>query len=259
MKELTKKQRRILQITVAIIALVFIGIFLFFTQKEKPAETLKNTTVYVQNSKLQVFDDKYDISQYPDRISLHYPYLLVIKPTIQTTYVYNLEQRKKEKEVKEVLLDYSNGDQLYNKGRATYFNSRDLGTLCDKGFIKNPEEILCLAKYDINATDHKLISINSQTLKSKELYKAADILSDVKVINNKIYLGEIDTYNNKNHILVDKEPIGIPNIVSIIYEMNGQPYFAAFKSELNGNTENYYLIEGDKVTKQEDDKILLYK
>jgi len=49
------------------------------------------------------------------------------------------------------------------------------------------------------------------------------------------------------------------DIVSIIYEMNGQPYFAAFKSELNQNTESYYLIEGDKVTKREGDKIYLHK
>jgi hypothetical protein len=259
MKELTKKHRRILQITVAVIALIFVAGFFFLTRKEEPITSLKNNTVYVQNSNLQVFDDSYDISQYPDRISLHYPYLLVIKPTIQTTYVYNLEQKVKEKEVKEVLLDYSNSDQLYSKGKTTFLNSRDLGVLCDKGFIKSSEEILCLKKYDVNATDHELVSINSQTLKSRNIYTARDILSDVKVINNKIYLGEIDTYNNKNHILVDKEPIAVPNIISVIYEMNGQPYFAAFKSELNGNMESYYLIDGDKVTKQEGDRIYLYR
>lgn len=259
MKELTKKQRRILQISVGVIALIFISGFLFFTRKEEPTLSLKNNTVYIQNSNLQVFDDKYDISQYPDRISLHYPYLLVIKPTAQTTYVYNLEQKKKEKEINEVLLDYSNGNQLYTKGKSTLFNGRDLGVLCDKGFIKSTEEILCLKKYDVNATDHELISINSETLKSRNLYTARDILSDIKVINNKIYLGEIDTYNNKNHILVDKEPIAVPNIISVIYEMNGQPYFAAFKSALNGNTESYYSIEGDTVTKQEGDRIYLYK
>lgn len=259
MKELTKKQRIIFQIAVAVITLIFIAIFFFFNRKEEPLSALKNNTVYVQNSNLQVFDDSYDLSQYPDRISLHYPYLLVIKPTAQTTHVYNLEQKKKEKDINEVLLDYSNGSQLFTRGKTTFFNDRDLGVLCDKGFIKNSEEILCLKKYDVNASDHELISINSQTLKSKNIYTARDILSDVKVINNKIYLGEIDTYNNKNHILMDREPIGIPNIVSMIYEMNGQPYFAAFKSELNGNTESYYLIDEDKVIKQEGDRIYLFK
>lgn len=259
MRELTKKHRRLLQIAVGVIALIFIAGFFFFSRREEPISTLKNNTVYVQNSTLQVFDDSYDISQYPDRISLHYPYLLVIKPTAQTTHVYNLEQKKKEKDVNEVLVDYSNGNQLYTKGKTTFFNDRDLGVLCDKGFIKSAEEILCLKKYDVNATDHELISINSQTLKSRNIYTARDILSDVKVINDKIYLGEIDTYNNKNHILVDKKEIGIPNIVSMIYEMNGQPYFAAFKSELNENSESFYRIDEDKAIKQEGDRIYLSK
>ncbi len=259
MKELTKKQRRILQIAVAIIALVFMAGFLYFTQKNEPTSTLKNETVYVQNSKLQVFDDNYDVSQYPDRISLHYPYLLVIKPNLQTTYIYNLEQKKKEKEVSEVLLDYSKGNQLYNKGKTSYFNDRNLGTLCDKGFIKSPEEILCLVKFNVNSMNNILITINPTTQKSRDLYISQNLLTDLKVINNKIYLGEIDTYNHKNRILVDKEPIGVPNIISAIYEINGQPYFAAFKSELNQNTESYYLIDGGKVTKQEGDKIYLYK
>jgi hypothetical protein len=52
---------------------------------------------------------------------------------------------------------------------------------------------------------------------------------------------------------------GLRNIISMIYEMNGKPYVAAFKSELNQNTENYYLIEGDKVTKQQGDKVYLFK
>ncbi len=259
MKEITKKQRRILQIAVAVIVLIFIVGFFFFSRKEEPIATLKNTTVYIQASKLQVFDDNYDISQYPDRISLHYPYLLIIKPTIQTTYIYNLEQKTKEKEVKEILLDYSNGNQLYNKGKTTFFNERDLGTLCDKGFIKSPEEVLCLVKFNVNAMNNMLITINLNTQKSRDLYISQNLLTDLKVINNKIYLGEIDTYNHKNLILVDKEPIGVPTIISAIYEMNGQPYFAAFKSELNGNTESYYLIETDKVTKQEEDKIYLLK
>lgn len=259
MREITKKQRRLLQIAVAVIVLVFIAGFFFFTQKKEYIPTLKNNTVYIQNSKLQVFDDNYDISQYPDRISLHYPYLLVIKPTIQTTYIYNLEQKSKEKEVKEVLLDYSNGNQLYNKGKTTFFNDRNLGSLCDKGFIKNPEEILCLVKFNVNAMNNMLITINPNTLKSRDLYISQNLLTDLKVINNKIYLGEIDTYNHKNRILVDKEPIGVPNIISAIYEMNGQPYFAAFRSELNGSTESYYLIEGDKVTRQEEDKVYLLK
>lgn len=103
--------------------------------RKEPTPTLKNTTVYIHDSNLQVFDDSYSLAQFPDRISLHYPYLLVIKPTIQTTYIYNLEHKKKEKEVKEVLLDYSNESQLYTKGKTTFLDEQDLNVLCDKGFI----------------------------------------------------------------------------------------------------------------------------
>lgn len=259
MKEtLTQKQRKLLQIAVGVLTLAFIiGFFFFNNQKSNPA--LKNNTVYIQDSKLQVFDDSYSLEQFPDRISLHNPYLLVIKPGIQTTYIYNLEQKKKEKELKKVLLDYANTNELYNQGKTTFLNNFNLGVLCDKGFIKSAEEVLCLTKYDVNAVNNELVSINPNTQAKIYMYRSVGVLSDLKVINNKIYLGEIDTYNHKNHILIDKDPIGVPNIVSIIYEMNGQPYFAAFKSELNQNTESYYLIEGDKVTKQEGDRIYLYK
>lgn len=79
------------------------------------------------------------------------------------------------------------------------------------------------------------------------------------MINDKIYLGEIDLNTNKSKVLIDKQPIDVPNIVSVIYEMNSKPYFASFKSELNKNTESYYLIEGNQITKQEGNKIYLYK
>lgn len=257
--KLTKKQRRFLQIGVIVLLVIFItGFFLFTRKKDEPQPKLKNTTVYLQDSKLQVFDDSYPIV-YPDRISLHFPYLLVIKPAQQTTFIYNLDQKAKEKEIKEVLLDYSNIGQLYTKGKTTFLNSQNLGVLCDKGFIKSADEVLCLVKYDINAVQNMLITINLKTLKNRDLYVSKGILSDVKVINNKIYLGEIDTYTHKNHILVDKQPIGVPNIISTIYEMNGKPYFASFKSELNQNTESYYLIDGDKVTKQEGNRIYLFR
>ncbi|QQG40573.1 MAG: hypothetical protein HYV37_03320 [Candidatus Levyibacteriota bacterium] len=255
---LTKKQRRVFQLGVFILLVLFMIGFFFFNQKKEEQPTLKNTTVYLQDDKLKVFDDAYSF-EYPDRMSLHYPYFLVIKPGIQTTYIYNLEQKKKEKEVKEVLLDYSTIGQLYTKGKTTFLNNQDLGVLCEKGFIKSTDDVLCLTKYDVNAVQNMLITINLKTLKNRDLYVSRGILSDVKVINDKIYLGEIDTHTHKNHILVDKEPIGVPNIISTIYEMNGKPYFASFKSELNNNTESYYLIENDKVTKQKGNRIYLFK
>jgi hypothetical protein len=257
--KLTTKQRRLLQLGVGVILLLFIVGFFFLRPKNEVIPTLKNNTVYVQDSNLQVFDDSYSLAQYPDRISLHYPYLLVIKPAQQITYIYNLEQKTKEQDVKEVLLDYTSGNQLFTKGKTTFLNQIDLGVLCEKGFIKSTEEVLCLTKYYPYAINNKLITIDLKTLKSRDVYVSRNLLTDVKVINNKTNLGEIDTYNHKNHILVDKESIEVPTVISAIYEMNGQSYFASFKSGLNGNTESYYLIEGDRVTKQEDDRIYLYK
>lgn len=256
---LNKNQRRLLQLGVALILSLFLIGYFFFVNKKETEPTLKNPTVYLQDSILFAFDDTYSLAQYPDRVSLHYPYLLVIKPTQNITYIYNLEQKKKEKEVSEILLDYTNNTQLYSKGKTTYLNDQDLGILCEKGFIKSPEEVLCLAKSNVNAVQNKVVSINTTNKKSKDLYTSKGILSDIKVINGKTYMGEIDTFNHKNHILVDGKTIGVPNIVSLIYEMNEKPYFTAFKSELNQNTESYYLIEESMVVKQESGKIYLYK
>lgn len=256
---LNKGQRRLLQLGVALILAVFLIGYFFFVNKKEPEPTLKNPTVYLQDSMLYVFDDTYSLAQYPDRISLHYPYLLVIKPTQNITHIYNLEQEKKEKDVQEILLDYTYNTQLYAKGKTTYLNDQDLGILCEKGFIKSPEEILCLTKSNVNAVQNKVVSINTTTKKVKDLYSSKGIISDAKVIDGKTYLGEIDTFNHKNHILVDGKSTGVPNIISLIYEMNGKPYFAAFKSELNQNTESYYVISKNEAIKQEESKIYLYR
>lgn len=258
-EELNSNQRRILQIGIGLILAVFLIGYFFITQKKEEKPALKNSTVYIQDSKLHAFDDTYSLEQYPDRVAMHYPYLLMIKPTQQITYIYNLEQKKKEKEVKEILLDYVTDKQLFTKGKTTFLNDEDLGVLCEKGFIKSSNEVLCLSKVNLNSVENKLISIDVVTKKKKDIYVSKNLISDLSVINGKTYLGEIDTYNHKNYILVDGEKIGIPNIVSLIYEMNGKPYFSAFKSELNQNTESYYLIEDKQVTKQESVKIYLYK
>ncbi len=260
---LTTTQRKMLQVGVVVLLALFLGVFFFLRREkneEQPTPKLKNTTVYLQDSKLQVFDDTYSLVEYSDKVSIHYPYLLVTKPALQTTYIYNLDQKKKEKEVKEVLLDYSENNQLYTKGKTTLFNSVDLGVVCQKGFIKSTDEVLCITNLSKDGVPNMLITINLKTVKNRDLdISQTGILTDLKVINNKIYLGEIDLNTNKSRILVDKQPIDVPNIVSLIYEMKQKPYFASFKSELNKNTESYYSIEENKATKQEGNKIYLYR
>ena len=163
---LTQSQRRLLQLGVVLLVTLFLVGYFFFMGK-KPTEPIqKNQTVYVQNSTLYAFDDTYSLKDYSDKVSVHYPYLLVTKPEINTTYIYNLVQKKKEKEVKQTLLDYTNNNQLYTKGKTTFYNDKDIGTLCENGFI-NGEEILCVTKFDVNGAQNMLVAINPNVQKQK--------------------------------------------------------------------------------------------
>lgn len=256
--QLTTIQKKRLQIGVVFALVVFLLVF-FFLNKKSETPTVKNPTVYLQNSKLQVFDETIPLSQFPDKISMHYPYLLVVKPEKKITYIYNLEQKQKEKDVKVALLDYDKGNMLYNEGKATVFNEHSLGVLCENGFIKSNQEILCVTKINPNNVENKLVSVDITTKKQKEVYVSKNLITDIAMINNDIYLGEIDLFNHKSYLLINKDRIEVPNLVSLIYQMNGKPYFASFKSELNKNTESWYLMNGNKAIKQENNKIFLYR
>ena len=79
-------------------------------------------------------------------------------------------------------------------------------------------------------------------------------------IDKSYYIGEIDFKNNKSYLVINgSKPIKSPNIVSLIYEMNGGVYFASFKSALNQEKESYYAVIENKAAKQEDNKIYLLK
>ncbi len=251
---LNTNQRRLLQIGAALMLVVFLTIF-FVVSRKSQSVTVKNNTVYLQDAKLYLFDEVIPVNQYPDRIVFHYPYLLVVQPEQQKSLVYNLETKIKESEIKQIILDYFKGDSLYNDGNSTHFNKQDLGMLCEKGFIKSPSEILCITKVSKDNIENKLISINTNTKKQKELYISKDLLTDVSFIGNSTYLGEIDMYTHKSYIMVDSNRIEVPDVVNLIYQMNGKQYFASYKSAFNGQKEGYYLLEGGKIIKQEDGKI----
>ena len=255
---LNTNQRRLLQMGAALLLVVFLTI-LFITSRKSQNITLKNNTVYLQDAKLYLFDEVIPINQYPDRIAFHYPYLIVVKPEQQKSSVYNLATKVKESEIKQVVLDYFNGDSLYNVGNGTFFNKQDLKVLCEKGFIKSSSEILCITKINKNNVENKLVSIDVNTKKSKDIYTSKELLTNVSVINNNTYLGKIDLYTNKSSIVVNKDSSEVPDVVSLIYEMNGKPYFASYKSTFNGQKENYYLVGSGKTEKQEDGKIILLK
>lgn len=252
---LSQSQRRLLQIGVILLLTVFLAGWFYFVSNKPVKVDLKNTTVYIQDSFLYAFDDTYDISQYPNRVAVHYPYLLVVQPSIQKTFVYNLPTREKT-EIDEAILDYSNAGILKNDGKTTLLNDTDLGLLCEKGFIKNAGEVLCLTKINSNTVENKLVSIDVPTMKQSEVYVSDDLVTDFSFINDTIYLGEIDLYNKKNYLMIGDERIEVPSVVNLIYEMDGRPHFATFKGELSAE-ESGYEISDNSVNKKE--TILLFE
>lgn len=250
---LTTNQRRIIQLVVLIVLTIFIAIYvLFFNKKITVAPTInENKSVYIENSVLYAFEDKLSLTQYPNRIVIHYPYLLAIKPIDKITSVYNLQTSLKEKEINETILDYSDFGIIKNDGKTTFFNDIDLGYLCEKAHLKNKDEILCLSKIDLDYANNQLLNINPNTLKTKELYKSKELITDFTVYNDKIYIAEIDLYTKKSYVIVNDTKIDSPTIINHFYQMDNKLYFVSLKSELNGNTESYYMIEDNKLFPQE--------
>jgi len=252
------KERKLLQIGVILILALFLVAFFLLTKKT-PETKQKNNTVYLENSTLQVFDDTYLLSQYPDKVLMHYPYLLVLKPSEQKNYIYNLQTKTKDKTTKDTLLDYDGKNTLYNQGKTSFINSTNLGMLCDLGFIKSANEVLCVTKVDPNFSENKLISIDVSTKKQKEVYSSKNLITAISIINNMTYLGVNDSYTHKNYLMVDKNQVEFPDVANLIYEMDSKPFVASLKSAFNNNTESYYLIEDGIVVKQEGGKTVFFK
>ncbi|MGH7204405.1 MAG: hypothetical protein ACREHC_08230, partial [Candidatus Levyibacteriota bacterium] len=146
-----------------------LGVFAEDTKKTK----VLNNRVTFEQPKLSVFDETRYINVFPDTIHIHYPYLMVVVPedTKQITTIYSLEEKKQIVIFHDILLDYSNKNFLYNyHGGNTFFNNKNLKLHCDQGFIKSNIEILCIVPKASDPMDNKLISINPQTLASKDVY-----------------------------------------------------------------------------------------
>lgn len=254
-----KNQRKMLQIGVAVILILFLVVYFFSRNRGNETSTINSETVTLENSKLQVFNDTYAFTNYPDKILIHYPYFILVQGSKPLTTIYNLETKKKEKEIKEVLLDYYEGNIIYNK-EESYFNDISLGKYCDNAFIKSASEILCITKQSRDSVDNMLISINPERpLLWKHIYQSENVLTTVSIIDNKLYVGEINTRTKQNYLSVDEVAFPVENIVSIIYSLNGKPHFASFKSALNDQKENWYIIEGTKVNKMTENSIIFYK
>lgn len=248
---LDKNQRKLLQFGVVLMLLVFLIGYFFFVSR-------KNQTVYLENQNLHIFDESMTFA-YPDRLSMHYPYFLVVKPEKQMTLIYNLDKKQKEKEVHDVVLDYQNSKLLTVRGTSTFIEDKDLGVLCEKGVIKSELEVLCVVKIDPNSMQNKLIAIDIKSNTKKDLYISKNLITELSLIDDKYYLGEIGIDDQRNFLVIDDKQVPVPNLVSMVYKMQGKPYFASFRSVLNQQKESYYEINGSSVIEQIDSKVILYK
>ncbi|MCR4329577.1 MAG: hypothetical protein NUV65_03450 [Candidatus Roizmanbacteria bacterium] len=257
LNNLDANQRRLLQIGVILILVLFLGLFYLFSRKSTPV--VESNGVYLEDSKLQVFNDTYEFTGYPDKILFHYPYFILVQGNKPLTTIYNLETREKVKEIQDVILDYYDENVVYNR-KETFYNDKSLGEFCDSAFIKSTSEILCITKQSQNYADNRLISINPETPNLwKRLYQSDNILTTIAVINDDLYIGEINFESKQNYLTVNENTITVDTPVNMIYEMGGKPYFGSFRSELNNNTVSSYLIESNHIKKQAVNKIYISK
>jgi uncharacterized protein YqfB (UPF0267 family) len=248
MNELTTETRNKLKIGVLLIAmavLVIYGTVMYFkyapTQaQEKPAE---NNTVVFSQPTLTFFSLQEQLALFPDRIMIHDPYLVVVRPDEWKSEIYNMQTKKKEKEVNEVILDYSAGNSVYNKqGFETYYNKKNLNILCDQAFIKSPTEILCVTRPDTNKKENELLVVNTQTLSQEQVYKPSKVITAIYYDKDIMYVGEYDFAAQKALIVVNNLSSSVDDLINVIYPMNNKLYAASFKSLRNKKVESYYEI-----------------
>jgi len=254
---LSGKQRKILQIGVVALLAVFLVIYFLFP-KQKPTQTARNNSVYIENSTIHVFDESYSLENYSDKVLPHYPYLAILEPSKNQSVIYNLETKAKLTD-KRYVIDYDGTNFLYNDGKSTWFNQTNLNLLCDIGFIKSKDEVLCVTRINSNDSNNKLLTINPETKVKKDLYIPKNLITAVSVVNGEIYVGSINQFDNKSSLRVGDKDIEFPNVISFIYQMSGKAYVASLKSTFNNMTENSYLISGEEIAKNVEQKIYLLK
>lgn len=224
---------------------IFLAGWFYFTSR------IKNTTVYLQDSKLQVFDDSMPFA-YPDNLELHGDYLLIVQPEKQKTQIVNLKTRKTEKVVDKALLDYADGKMLYNKGAETFIDAKALGMLCEQGVIKSATEVLCIS-------GDQVLSIDLKTNKHLTLYTSDKLITDISYLKNDMYLGTINPKTKQSYIVKEGKEIPVSNVVNIMYELSGKLYFASLKGALNPTAVSNYEILGNKAVLQSSEKVVFYK
>ncbi|HUQ85054.1 MAG TPA: hypothetical protein VM077_01915 [Candidatus Limnocylindrales bacterium] len=269
MNNLSTETRNHLKVAVLLFVILFFviyGVVMYFkyTSDNTQSKSAKNNTVIFNQPKLTFFSLEESLSLYPDRITIHHPYLIVVRPDAWKSEIYNINTKKHEKVVNEVFLDYFNNNSVYNKqGSETYFNKKSLKILCDRAFIKSSTEVLCVYRPDKNKQDNRLISINTQNLTQRDLYSPQNVITAIYYEKDTLYVSEYDFAMQKASIMVNNMSTSIEDLVNVIYPLNNKFYAASFKSLRNKKTESYYEIsisDTSIATKLvERGKILFYK
>lgn len=268
-----KNNRNLTIIVVIGILIFFTGLFLyylnrsgFFSHQSEQKNGVVNMTITFEQPKLKIFDDLYFLNEFPDRIRIHHPYVLIVIPENykQVTTVYDTKKKAKVATLNDIALDYDNGNFLYNKnGLITYYNKQSLGLHCSEGFIKSSIEILCVTPKASDPIDNKLISINPQTLVKHDIYSSQNHLGAINVINGSLYIAEVNISTKKTYLTVNNKSFEMPAPVDIIYSIGQNTYFATLKRSEQKQEVKYFLIEkkgNEFVAKlQEKGKILFYK
>lgn len=268
MNDLKPEKRQQLKIGVILIAIIFIAIYsvvmyIKYFSNTAQSKTVKiNDQVIFQQPKLKFFELQQTLNEYPDRITIHYPYLVIVRPEEFRSEIYNMDTKRKEKQIAEVLLDYDGMNMIDNKQSNTYFNKIDLELLCDQAFIKSQTEILCITRPDQSSQENKLIVINPETLAEKDVYESQNVLTAVYFAKDTLYVGEYDFTQNKAYITINGESAPIGDLVNIIYPMKDSMYASSFKSLRNNKIESYYeiqMLDGKVLSKQVEKGEIVFK
>jgi hypothetical protein len=216
--------------------------FKYTAPKLKEKSTINDSVIFSQQI-LTFFTLKEQLSIYPDRIAIHYPYLIVVHPDKGNSEVYNMQSKKKEKDINEVILDYFKGNAVYNKqGLVSYFNDKSLQILCDQAFIKSDREVYCVTRPDTNKQNNELLLINTQSMAHEHIYKSPEVITAIYFDKETLYIGKYDFTAQKASIMVNNMNSSIDDLINVIYPMNNKFYAASFKSLRNNKVESYYEI-----------------
>ena len=225
------------------VIVVLIGFLMIFFLRNREKQEVNNKAV-LSGNKLEIFGDSYEFNGYPDKILVHYPYFMLVQANKPRTIVYDLKSNKKVEEVNDILLDYHEGNSIYNK-KESFYNDKSLGEYCDAAFIKNTKEVLCITRKSRDSADNMLLNINpaSPNLAKRE-YESKRILTGVYFIDNKLYVTEIDPKTMQNYISIDGNSISVKDTVNAVYPLRELIYYVSFPKKFGESSIYFHIVNG---------------